>query len=154
MEQVEKAYQKQHLFQNTKAKGACALLLGRAPSGTGMWCLRNDSRDRALTLGTLFLCCWVVVRVVGSVGCLRRLGEIVGCLAGVWLGRDLAIGWALGRTNGRTRHAGLKKVAAKNQRWYKDVGLGFKTPAEAINGTYIGMSSFPPFPSLNPSINL
>lgn len=32
----------------------------------------------------------------------------------------------------------MKKVAAKSQRWYKDVGLGFKTPAEAINGTYIG----------------
>ena len=31
-----------------------------------------------------------------------------------------------------------KKVATKEKRWYKDVGLGFKTPAEAINGTYIG----------------
>ena len=26
----------------------------------------------------------------------------------------------------------------KDKRWYKDVGLGFKTPSEAINGTYIG----------------
>ncbi|KAG6813807.1 hypothetical protein H0H92_007219 [Tricholoma furcatifolium] len=25
----------------------------------------------------------------------------------------------------------------KDKRWYKDVGLGFKTPSEAINGTYI-----------------
>merc|ERR1712029_1050797 len=25
----------------------------------------------------------------------------------------------------------------KEKRWYKDVGLGFKTPSEAINGTYI-----------------
>ncbi|KAJ1659135.1 40S ribosomal protein S11-B, partial [Dispira simplex] len=25
----------------------------------------------------------------------------------------------------------------KNLRWYKEVGLGFKTPKEAINGTYI-----------------
>ncbi|KAF9535321.1 ribosomal protein S17-domain-containing protein [Crepidotus variabilis] len=32
---------------------------------------------------------------------------------------------------------GTKKVATKEKRWYKDVGLGFKTPSEAINGTYI-----------------
>ncbi|KJA29110.1 hypothetical protein HYPSUDRAFT_32453 [Hypholoma sublateritium FD-334 SS-4] len=32
---------------------------------------------------------------------------------------------------------GGKKVATKEKRWYKDVGLGFKTPSEAINGTYI-----------------
>lgn len=32
---------------------------------------------------------------------------------------------------------GGKKVVSKTKRWYKDVGLGFKTPAEAINGTYI-----------------
>ncbi|TFY62908.1 hypothetical protein EVJ58_g3557 [Rhodofomes roseus] len=32
---------------------------------------------------------------------------------------------------------GTKKVSTKEKRWYKDVGLGFKTPAEAINGTYI-----------------
>ncbi|KAK9707776.1 40S ribosomal protein S11-B [Basidiobolus ranarum] len=31
--------------------------------------------------------------------------------------------------------AGSKK--ARNLRWYKDVGLGFKTPKEAIEGTYI-----------------
>ncbi|TFY70283.1 hypothetical protein EVG20_g2729 [Dentipellis fragilis] len=30
-----------------------------------------------------------------------------------------------------------KKVSTKEKRWYKDVGLGFKTPQEAINGTYI-----------------
>ncbi|KZT56443.1 hypothetical protein CALCODRAFT_497368 [Calocera cornea HHB12733] len=29
------------------------------------------------------------------------------------------------------------KVSTKTKRWYKDVGLGFKTPADAINGTYI-----------------
>lgn len=33
---------------------------------------------------------------------------------------------------------GGKKIATKEKRWYKDVGLGFKTPSEAINGTYIG----------------
>ena len=27
----------------------------------------------------------------------------------------------------------------KEKRWYKDVGLGFKTPKEAIEGTYIGI---------------
>ncbi|KAJ8595894.1 hypothetical protein M405DRAFT_806330 [Rhizopogon salebrosus TDB-379] len=32
---------------------------------------------------------------------------------------------------------GGKKVATKEKRWYKDVGLGFKTPSEAIHGTYI-----------------
>ncbi|KZT65603.1 40S ribosomal protein S11 [Daedalea quercina L-15889] len=32
---------------------------------------------------------------------------------------------------------GTKKVATKEKRWYKDVGLGFKTPSEAITGTYI-----------------
>jgi small subunit ribosomal protein S11e len=35
--------------------------------------------------------------------------------------------------------AGGKKIATKEKRWFKDVGLGFKTPAEAINGTYIGV---------------
>jgi hypothetical protein len=29
-------------------------------------------------------------------------------------------------------------VSTKEKRWYKDVGLGFKTPPEAISGTYIG----------------
>lgn len=37
---------------------------------------------------------------------------------------------------------GNKKVATKDKRWYKDVGLGFKTPAEAIQGTYIGASLY------------
>ncbi|KAF9787158.1 ribosomal protein S17-domain-containing protein [Thelephora terrestris] len=30
-----------------------------------------------------------------------------------------------------------KKVSTRNKRWFKDVGLGFKTPSEAINGHYI-----------------
>lgn len=29
------------------------------------------------------------------------------------------------------------KANKANKRWYKDVGLGFKTPREAINGNYI-----------------
>ena len=31
-----------------------------------------------------------------------------------------------------------KKVSTRNKRWFKDVGLGFKTPPEAINGHYVG----------------
>ncbi|RHZ44612.1 hypothetical protein Glove_718g15 [Diversispora epigaea] len=30
-----------------------------------------------------------------------------------------------------------KKIKLKNNRWYKDVGLGFKTPKDAIEGHYI-----------------
>lgn len=33
-------------------------------------------------------------------------------------------------------------MSTKERRWYKDVGLGFKTPTEAINGTYIGACAF------------
>ncbi|CAG7847648.1 40S ribosomal protein S11-A [Serendipita indica DSM 11827] len=32
---------------------------------------------------------------------------------------------------------GGKKVVTRERRWYKDIGLGYKTPQEAINGTYI-----------------
>lgn len=32
------------------------------------------------------------------------------------------------------------KVGKGGRRWYKDVGLGFKTPQNAISGNYIGMS--------------
>jgi small subunit ribosomal protein S11e len=31
------------------------------------------------------------------------------------------------------------KSKIKTKRWYKDVGLGIKTPKEAIDGTYIGI---------------
>lgn len=31
------------------------------------------------------------------------------------------------------------KKAGQTRRWYKDVGLGFRTPKTAIEGTYIGM---------------
>lgn len=31
-----------------------------------------------------------------------------------------------------------KAVGKGGRRWFKDVGLGFKTPATAINGNYIG----------------
>ncbi|ORX41042.1 putative ribosomal protein S11 [Kockovaella imperatae] len=36
-----------------------------------------------------------------------------------------------------TKSRGGRKVNVRTKRWWKDVGLGFKTPAEAINGTYI-----------------
>jgi hypothetical protein len=43
-----------------------------------------------------------------------------------------------------TLHSGTKKVATKDKRWFRDVGLGFKTPSEAINGTYIGKACCQP----------
>jgi hypothetical protein len=33
------------------------------------------------------------------------------------------------------------RVGKGGRRWYKDVGLGFRTPKTAIDGTYIGMST-------------
>ena len=30
------------------------------------------------------------------------------------------------------------RKSTRGRRWYKDVGLGYKTPNAAINGTYIG----------------
>jgi small subunit ribosomal protein S11e len=32
------------------------------------------------------------------------------------------------------------RVGKGGRRWYKDVGLGFRTPKTAIEGTYIGRS--------------
>ncbi|CAE6423579.1 unnamed protein product [Rhizoctonia solani] len=66
-EQIEKAFQQQHLFQNAKARGGKSVPVRK-------WQLK------------------LIERV---------------------------------------------KVVTKTKRWYKDVGLGFKTPSEAINGTYI-----------------
>jgi hypothetical protein len=34
------------------------------------------------------------------------------------------------------------KVGKGGRRWYKDVGLGFRTPKTAIEGNYIGRSIF------------
>lgn len=31
------------------------------------------------------------------------------------------------------------KKTGQGRRWYKDVGLGFRTPKTAIEGSYIGM---------------
>ena len=32
----------------------------------------------------------------------------------------------------------LHSILKNGRRWYKDVGLGFKTPKTAIEGSYIG----------------
>jgi small subunit ribosomal protein S11e len=32
-----------------------------------------------------------------------------------------------------------KRVGKGGRRWYKEVGLGFRTPKTAIEGSYIGM---------------
>jgi small subunit ribosomal protein S11e len=40
-----------------------------------------------------------------------------------------------------SKAARAKKVGKGGRRWYKDVGLGFRTPKNAIEGQYIGMSS-------------
>lgn len=37
--------------------------------------------------------------------------------------------------------AAKRRVGKGGRRWYKDVGLGFKTPKTAIEGTYIGLFS-------------
>ena len=34
-----------------------------------------------------------------------------------------------------------RRVGKGGRRWYKDVGLGFRTPKLAIEGQYIGMSN-------------
>jgi small subunit ribosomal protein S11e len=40
--------------------------------------------------------------------------------------------------NSKTKAKSSKK-ADKTRRWYKEVGLGFRTPLTAIEGSYIGM---------------
>ena len=42
--------------------------------------------------------------------------------------------------NQKSKAAKSKKSTA-GRRWYKDVGLGFKTPRNAISGSYIGQYS-------------
>jgi small subunit ribosomal protein S11e len=46
--------------------------------------------------------------------------------------------------NQKSKAAKSKKIGKGGRRWYKDIGLGFKTPKEAINGSYIG-TKFPPY---------
>ena len=40
--------------------------------------------------------------------------------------------------NSKSRSAKSKRVGKGGRRWFKDVGLGFRTPKTAIDGTYIG----------------
>jgi hypothetical protein len=44
--------------------------------------------------------------------------------------------------NSKAKSAKSKKVGKGGRRWYKDVGLGFRTPKTAIEGTYIGVFCF------------
>lgn len=43
--------------------------------------------------------------------------------------------------NHKSKKTKSNRVGKGGRRWYKDVGLGFKTPKTAIEGTYIGMNS-------------
>ena len=40
--------------------------------------------------------------------------------------------------NRKASKAKSRRAGKGGRRWYKDVGLGFKTPKNAIEGTYIG----------------
>ena len=42
--------------------------------------------------------------------------------------------------NSKRQSGKTKRVGKGGRRWHKDVGLGFRTPATAINGSYIGRS--------------
>ena len=42
--------------------------------------------------------------------------------------------------NQKTKRTKSTRVGKGGRRWYKDVGLGFRTPKTAIEGTYIGMN--------------
>ena len=42
--------------------------------------------------------------------------------------------------NSKSKTNKSKRVGKGGRRWYKDVGLGFRTPKTAIEGTYIGES--------------
>lgn len=43
--------------------------------------------------------------------------------------------------NQKTKRTKSTRVGKGGRRWYKDVGLGFRTPKTAIEGTYIGMNN-------------
>lgn len=40
--------------------------------------------------------------------------------------------------NHKSKAARSKRVGKGGRRWYKDIGLGYRTPKTAIEGTYIG----------------
>ena len=41
--------------------------------------------------------------------------------------------------NQKSKRTKSTKVGKGGRRWYKDVGLGFRTPKTAIEGSYIGV---------------
>lgn len=43
--------------------------------------------------------------------------------------------------NSKRQSGKTKRVGKGGRRWFKDVGLGFRTPKTAIEGNYIGRSS-------------
>jgi len=43
--------------------------------------------------------------------------------------------------NSKRQSGKTKRVGKGGRRWFKDVGLGFRTPKNAIEGNYIGRSS-------------
>lgn len=49
-------------------------------------------------------------------------------------------------TNAKSKRVKSKSLKAGKggRRWYKDVGLGFRTPKTAIEGSYIGIASCSP----------
>jgi small subunit ribosomal protein S11e len=44
-----------------------------------------------------------------------------------------------------------KRVGKGGRRWYKEVGLGFRTPKTAIEGSYIGMDDLDLLVNFEPS---
>ncbi len=42
----------------------------------------------------------------------------------------------------KSKAAKSKKVGKAGRRWFKDVGLGFRTPKTAVDGSYIGQSTY------------
>ena len=40
--------------------------------------------------------------------------------------------------NNKNKNAKTKRVGKGGRRWFKDIGLGFRTPKAAIEGNYIG----------------
>jgi small subunit ribosomal protein S11e len=43
-------------------------------------------------------------------------------------------------TNAKAATRSTNKKGKGGRRWYKEVGLGFRTPKNAIEGNYIGMA--------------
>ena len=44
--------------------------------------------------------------------------------------------------NHKVKRTKSTRIGKGGRRWYKDVGLGFRTPKTAIEGTYIGATSY------------